>query len=344
MNHKELFKFLDEVQDNEQSTFVSKHDRVLLIDGLNLFFRNFSMLNMVNPDGVHIGGLGGFLRSLGALIRQIQPTSVYVIFDGEGSSNNRKNLLPEYKSGRNIQRITNWDIFDNLDDEHNAKINQIVRLIQYLKCLPIKVIGIDKVEADDIIAVLSKKLVKKYNSTVFIVSSDKDFVQLITDKIILYRPMEKEFYRPETVKEKFGCIPENFILNKTLLGDSSDKIPGVKGIGNKKIYKLFPELQNQLLSLDDIFDISAQKFKENIIYSRIIHDEAKIRNSYKIMNLSIPFIDENEKLLLNNLIESETPDLNEKPFLFLYKEDKLGHMIRNIEYWLRDVFLPFKNL
>ena len=129
MKQKELFKLLDNIEENGSN--IVKSERVLLIDGLNLFFRNFAMLNMVNPDGVHVGGLGGFLRSLGALIKQTQPTSVYVVFDGAGSSTNRKNLLPEYKQDRNLQRITNWDAFDNLEEEHDSKVAQIVRLIQY---------------------------------------------------------------------------------------------------------------------------------------------------------------------------------------------------------------------
>ena len=151
MKKPELLQLLSEVSEQQESP---SYKRVLLIDGLNLFFRNFAMLNMVNPSGAHIGGLGGFLRSLGSLIRDIQPTEVYIIFDGMGSSNNRKNLIPEYKSGRNIQRITNWDAFDDLEEEHDAKITQIVRLIQYLKTLTIKKLSIDKVEADHIIAYL----------------------------------------------------------------------------------------------------------------------------------------------------------------------------------------------
>ena len=200
------------------------------------------MLNMVNPDGVHIGGLGGFFRSLGALIRQIQPTQVYVVFDGAGSSNNRKNLLPEYKSGRNLQRITNWDAFDDLEDEDDAKIDQIVRIIQYLKSLPVKTVSLDKVEADDIIAYLGSVIPKTPKDKVFIVSSDKDFLQLINENVIVYRPMEKEYYTESTVIEKFKMSPNNFILYKTLMGDNSDKVAGVKGLGPKKLYKLFPEL------------------------------------------------------------------------------------------------------
>jgi 5'-3' exonuclease len=342
MKNKELFKLLDDIKENESISFPKKHDKVLLIDGLNLFFRNFAMLNMINPDGIHVGGLGGFLRSLGSLIKQIQPTSVYVVFDGAGSSNNRKNLVPEYKSERNIQRITNWEIFDNLDEEHDSKIDQIVRLIQYLKQLPIKTIAIDKTEADDVIAVLSKRLVQEYNSNVFIVSSDKDFIQLINNKIIVYRPIEKEYYTQQMVLEKFDVLSENFILYKTLLGDTSDKVQGVKGLGNKGIFKKFPELKTQKLTLNDIFEISARKFKDHIIYSRILQDQKRLETNYKIMDLSKPMVDERDIAYINNMIKSDLPELNSKNFIIMYEEDKLGGMIKNVDYWLKDNFLHFK--
>ena len=340
MKHKNLFKLLDEVQEQGETPQFKLHDKVLLIDGLNLFFRNFAMLNMVNSEGVHVGGLGGFLRSLGALIRQIQPTAVYVVFDGPGSSASRKNLLPEYKSERNLQRITNWEIFENLNDEHDAKVDQIVRLIQYLKMLPIKTISLPKVEADDVISVLSTELVKKHNSTVFIVSSDKDFVQLVTDKIILYRPMEKEYYTSKTVEEKFGVLSSNFILYKTLLGDSSDKVPGVKGLGVKGITKKFPELVTTPLTLDDIFEISSQKYKDHIVYSRILQDQNRLETSHKIMDLSNPMVSDKERDYLDHIMESDLPELHSDPFLVLYEEDKLGGIIRNVSFWIKDVFLP----
>ena len=80
MKKQELFNLLNNIKEDGET--IQTGERILLIDGLNLFFRNFAMLNMVNPNGIHIGGLGGFFRSLGALIRQINPTQVYVIFDG----------------------------------------------------------------------------------------------------------------------------------------------------------------------------------------------------------------------------------------------------------------------
>ncbi len=342
MKHKELFSLLDNIQEDQEISIPKRHDRVLILDGLNLFFRNFAMMNMVNPDGVHIGGLGGFFRSLGAMIKQTNPTSVYVVFDGAGSTTNRKNLLSEYKGSRNLQRITNWDAFDNLEEEHDSKIDQIVRVIQYLKLLPVKTTILDKVEADDIIAVLAKKLVKKHNSTCFIVSSDKDFLQLVTDKIILYRPMEKEYYTPKVVEEKLGLLSKNFILYKTLLGDNSDNIPGVKGLGVKGIFKKFPELKSQELTLEDIFDISTRKFKEHVVYSRIIQDRNRIETSYKVMDLSVPMIDERGKEHIDNLIDEDIPKLNSDMFIQFYNEDKMGGMIRNLENWLKEIFLQFK--
>ena len=341
MKHKDLFKLLDTVQEQGEETPLKRHDRVLILDGLNLFFRNFAMMNMVNPDGVHIGGLGGFFRSLGAMIRQTNPTSVYVVFDGAGSTVNRKNLLSEYKGTRNLSRITNWEAFDNIEEEHDSKIDQIVRIIQYLKLLPVKTTILDKVEADDVIAVLAEKLVERHNSTCFIVSSDKDFLQLVTDKIIVYRPMEKEYYTPQVVEQKFGLLPSNFILYKTLLGDNSDNVKGIKGLGEKGIFKKFPELKTHELTLDDIFDICARKFKDHIVYSRILQDKDRIETNYKVMDLSIPLIDERGKKHVSDLIDEDLPDLNAEMFISLYNEDKLGGMIRNLDMWIKDIFTKF---
>jgi DNA polymerase-1 len=337
MANSDLLKLLNNVVE-ENDTISSPHDRVLLIDGLNLFFRNFAMLNIVNEHGVHVGGLGGFVRSLGTLINAIQPTSVYVVFDGEGSATNRKNLLPEYKSGRHVSRITNWDIFDTVDDEHDAKVDQIVRLIQYLKCLPVKTVALDKVEADDIIAYLVKELPAKYNSQCFIVSSDKDFIQLVNDKVTVYRPIEKDYYTPESVKEKFKVLPENFLHYKVLLGDASDKVPGIKGLGAKKIDKLFPELLERPLTLEELLEISASKHKENIIYSRIVFEENSLRKTTRIMDLHNPMMDELEKNFVSDLIDQQTPLLNVETFLRLYQEDGLRHLVKNIEFWINNQF------
>jgi DNA polymerase I len=338
MDAKDLLSLLNNVVEENETESLNKHDRVLLIDGLNLFFRNFAMLNFVNEDGVHVGGLGGFLRSLGTLINRIQPTSVYVVFDGVGSTINRKNLLPEYKSNRNLTRITNWDIFESLDDEHAAKVDQVVRLIHYLQCLPVKTLSLDKVEADDIIAHLATKLSSDYGSKVFIVSSDKDFIQLVDENIIVYRPIEKDYYTTDTVIEKFGISAANFILYKVLMGDASDKVAGVKGLGEKKLMKLFPELSQRILTLPDILDISEVKLKENIIYARVLDMQDQLEKNYRIMNLHNPMLDDIEREFLDAIIEYPLPELDNMKFLKYYHEDGLKHLIKNIDYWIQNTF------
>ena len=336
MDKKNLLKLLNDTEENDTGS--SEGTRTLLIDGLNLFFRNFAMMNMVNPSGIHIGGLGGFFRSLGAEIRRTQPDQVYVIFDGAGSTTNRKNILSEYKSGREDQRVTNWEVFDSLDDEHDSKVDQIVRVIHYLKTLPVKTVILDKVEADDIIAYLCDKLPNHPDDKVFIVSSDKDFLQLVNKNVIVYRPMEKKYYTEEVFKAKYKMSPQNFILHKTLLGDASDKIKGVKGLGEKGLLKKFPELSERDLTFDDIFEICEKKFKDHVVYARIIQGVDDLEKNYKVMDLSNPMMDENEKNYLDEVAKSKELNYIPEQFISLYNEDQLGGMIRNLDYWLKENF------
>tara|TARA_R110000737_G_scaffold165177_1_gene192707 strand:+ start:56 stop:1087 length:1032 start_codon:yes stop_codon:yes gene_type:complete len=336
MKQKELFKLLDGIQEQGEETV--KSERILFIDGLNLFFRNFAVMNMVNPDGVHIGGLGGFFRSLGAMIRQMDPTQVYMVFDGAGSANNRKNIMPEYKSGRDLQRITNWDAFDDKQDEDDSKVDQMVRIIQYLKTLPVKTVSIDKVEADDIIAYLCNKVINKPEDKAFIVSSDKDFLQLINKNVIVYRPMEKEYYTEQTVIDKYKMSPKNFILHKTLLGDNSDKIKGIKGLGEKGLYKKFPELMERDMNLEDIFTICEAKLKDHVIYARVLQNMGEMEKNYKIMDLDNPMISKKEEEYLDKLVNSDIPPYLPEQFVAFYNQDKLGGMIRNVEFWVKDLF------
>ena len=336
MDKKNLLKLLNDTEENDTGS--SEGTRTLLIDGLNLFFRNFAMMNMVNPSGIHIGGLGGFFRSLGAEIRRTQPDQVYVVFDGAGSTTNRKNILSEYKSGREDQRVTNWEVFDSLDDEHDSKVDQIVRVIHYLKTLPVKTVILDKVEADDIIAYLCDKLPNHPDDKVFIVSSDKDFLQLVNKNVIVYRPMEKKYYTEEVFKSKYKMSPQNFILHKTLLGDASDKIKGVKGLGEKGLLKKFPELSERDLTFDDIFEICEKKFKDHVVYARIIQGVDDLEKNYKVMDLSNPMMDENEKNYLDEVAKSKKLNYIPEQFISLYNEDQLGGMIRNLDYWLKENF------
>ena len=333
---KHLLDLLDNIQENGEE--IPQSERYLLIDGLNLFFRNFSAINTINSQGIHIGGLGGFFRSLGALIRTIEPTQVYVVFDGVDSSSNRKNIIPEYKSGRNMVRLTKHELFDNLEEENDSKIEQIVRIIQYLKTLPVKTVSLSRVEADDVIAYLSSTLPSHPEDRVFIVSSDKDYLQLISKKVTVYRPIEKEYYTEDTVIEKFGVTPHNFLLYKLLMGDNSDGITGIKGLGFKGLLKRFPELAERNMSFDDLINISEAKIKDHVIYARVVHDIAGLKNKYTVMDLSNPMMSEQDKSNVDKFVKETQLEFHPKEFLEMYHNDQIGGLIRNVETWIQDIF------
>jgi len=151
--------------------------------------------------------------------------------------------------------------------------------------------------------------------------------------------MEKEFYNPAVIHNRFnGLLPQNFILYKTLLGDNSDKIRGIKGLGPKGIFKKFPELVEKPLTLENIFEISESKLKDHVVYARVLQQRNQLETSYKVMDLSSPMIDEKGFEYIDNLIQDELPDLNGELFIKMYNDDQLGGMIRNLEFWLKDIF------
>lgn len=333
---KDLLNLLDNVQEHGDETPTS--ERYLLIDGLNLFFRNFSAINTVNSNGIHIGGLGGFFRSLGALIRTIQPTQVYMVFDGPGSSNSRKNIIPEYKSNRNVSRITKHELFDTLEEEDDSKVDQITRIIQYLQTLPVKTVALPQVEADDVIAYLSDTLPVKPEDRVFIVSSDKDYLQLVSEQVIVYRPIEKEYYTTDTVKEKFNVTPHNFLLYKLLMGDNSDGVTGIKGLGPKGLFKRFPEISEKDITLDDLVDIAETKLKEHVIYARVLHDIPLLEDKHRVMDLSNPMMSDKDKMFIDKFVEKTHLNFYPSEFVEMCNEDQLGNLIRNTEFWVQDIF------
>jgi 5'-3' exonuclease len=225
MSYKDL---LDNIKEDSSTETLHLNSRVLLVDSMNMFLRSFAVIGSTNTQGTHIGGMIGFLRSLAYTVNLVQPTRVICIFDGQGNTTNRKNLYPEYKGNRKLKRITNWNSFDDLADESASMSQQMTRLVDYLKQLPISVMTLDKLEADDMIGYLAPK----FDSSV-IVSADQDFLQLCSDTIQVYSPIKKKFYGPKEVYDEMGLWPQNYINYKVLMGDKSDNVPGIKGLGDR---------------------------------------------------------------------------------------------------------------
>ena len=190
------------------------NSRVLLIDSMNTFLRSFAIIPAINPQGNHIGGLVGFMKSLGYAIKLIQPTRVILVFDGQGNITNRRNTYSEYKANRQIKRITNFNVFSTLEEESDSVSSQMMRLLDYLKTLPVNISIIDKIEADDTIAYIAHTLLDK---EVTIMSADQDFLQLVNDRITVWSPTKKKFYTPRMVEADYGIPAHNFLMYKTLL-------------------------------------------------------------------------------------------------------------------------------
>jgi len=312
---------------------------ILIIDGLNTFLRAFTMINHINPNGHHIGGLTGFLKSIGYAIKMLNPTKVVVVFDGVGGSNARRNLYPEYKTNRHASRMTNYSIFTSKEEETESINNQMARLIQYLKCLPITVVSIDGLEADDIIGYLTNKF-QSYDETenVTIMSADKDFLQLISEKVQVYSPVKKKIYKPKDVLEEFGVSCYNFLNYKILMGDQSDNIPGISGLGPKKLLKLFPELSSETnIELDEIIQSSAEKINENKLYFSVVERRHQLAINYQLMSLNGSFLSPENKQIVKDAFNNSY-ELNKYLFHQIYVNDRLGESIPNVDNWLTEVF------
>ena len=316
------------------------NSRVLLIDSMNTFLRSFAMIPAINPQGNHIGGLVGFLKSLGYVIKLIRPTRVILVFDGQGNITNRRNTYAEYKANRQIKRITNYKVFSTLEEESDSIATQMLRLLDYLKSLPVNISIIDKIEADDTIAYLSQKL----KDDIIIYSADQDFLQLVNNRITVYSPIKKKFYKPNDVYEQYGMHPYNFITMKCLMGDKSDNLPGVKGLGPKKLMKFFPEITGEKrFTLQEAYQKATDKVEEHGIYGNVHLFKSQLEINYELMSLeNIELLDKDKKEL-DKLIDSPPYNFNKKRFLQMYEKDLLGRGIPNTEFWLAEVFSYLQN-
>lgn len=324
---------------NVQPDIRKELSSILIIDGLNTFLRAFTMINHINPDGHHIGGLTGFLKSIGYAIRMTDPTKVVIVFDGVGGSNARRNLFPAYKANRNVNRMTNYSIFQSKAEEQESINNQMERLIQYLKCLPVTIVGIDGLEADDIIGYLATKFqIHDETQKVTIMSADKDFLQLVSPKVQVYSPVKKKIYSPKDVLEEFGVSCYNFLNYKILMGDSSDNIPGISGLGPKKLLKLFPELISEnKVELDNIIESAASKIDENKLYLSVVERRHQLAINHQLMSLNGSFLSPENKQLVKDAFNNSY-ELNTPIFLQLYHNDRLGESIPNVQSWLTQLF------
>ena len=314
------------------------NDRILIIDGLNTFIRSFVVVPTVNEHGTHVGGITGFLMSIGYAIRNIKPTRVIICFDGKGGSQRRRKLFPDYKATRRVKhRMTRINEFNSVDDERVAMAQQLQRLSQYLEQLPITVMSIENIEADDAMAYISQQVYPK--SQCILMSTDKDFLQLVDDRVQVWSPTKKKFYGRETISEEFSIESKNFLMYRVITGDSSDNIPGIRGAGTKTLMKRLPLLFEQdKVSLNNIFEFIEKNNDGTKLAKDILDSKDILELNFKLMQLEEVDISGRSKESIHNICSHDIPKLVKPTFMKMLLEDSINMNIKNPELWLKDTF------
>ena len=340
-NKKDLndkfISFLDQVKDEEHKAVNHLNDRVLIIDGLNTFIRSFAVNPAINEDGLHIGGMMGFLKSIRYTCDILKPSRCIIVFDGKDGSKRRRKIYPEYKENRKVkQRLNrNVDWGTAPQDEEESMKQQMGRLIEYLEQLPLTLISIDGIEADDTIAYISQQLLPK--SDIFIMSTDKDFLQLVDERVKVWSPTKKKLYTTNEVFEEYGIHSKNMLTYRILDGDKSDNIAGIKGAGLKSIKKFCPEISSEEnFDVRDLLKFAESSNKKIKLLENIKNSSNLVKRNYLLMQLQNVDIPNHTKMKIQGAVNGDVPQLIKYKFQTMFLKDKLTNAIPNLDNWIME--------
>ena len=284
--------------------------RLLVIDALNMFIRNYIVNPMISTNGNPIGGTVGFVNSVKKLMREANPDQVIICWDGAGGSQKRRTVVKEYKQGRKPLR-KNYKVegMSEQSEKENMVWQQRI-LMEMLNEMPIMQLMLDRVEADDIIAMVVQS--PKYAGwQKVIVSSDKDFLQLLDDEPVLYRPIQKKAWTKNTVIEEYGISPENFVIARAIAGDKSDNLAGIRGAGLATISKRLDFLcEDKMHTLDDVYGYCEGTESKVKFYSNVVENWETVETNYKVMNLTPPSISVQGRQKINFALDNFEFELN----------------------------------
>lgn len=313
---------------------------VIIIDGFNIFIRNYMVNQEINLHSQPVGGVVGFLKSVDYLVGTFCPSRVYVVWENGGPSQRRRHISPEYKANRakmkEVKKIQQGkeSIRDVLALDDQTRVQQITMLTALLKSTPVCQIYVQDTECDDIIAYLAQD--KLHNSTAkrIIVSNDKDFYQLLHNPLIeIYDPATRKIVNGDEVINKFGISARNFCLAKTIAGDDSDNVAGVPGAGFKTVAKRFPKMASKEEDLDIATIITEAKAanigkkKPIAIYDDIAKCEQLIRRNWDLMYLNSSNLSASQINKINYIVDNHEP-----------KMDKLGLIKTVLECGINTTF------
>ena len=278
-----------------------KADYLVLIDGTAYLYRAYHALPpLKNSKGENTGAIHGFLKALNKIIEDFNPKHIGLVFDAKGK-NFRHKIYSEYKANRSA-----------MPPELIEQIPKLYEILDYMGYPPII---INDVEADDVIGTLSNKF--KTVPEVKIFSGDKDFAQLVNDKVTIINPITLEIMDIKGVKKKFGVVPENIIDYLALVGDKSDNIPGVPGVGGKTASKLINQYGNteKIIKQKDLIPGKVgEAIKLNPDQLQLSKTLATIRQDVEI------------SLSLNDLKKQES---KKESLIKIYKSLELNSLLKN---------------
>lgn len=270
--------------------------KTLLVDGNNLFKIGFHGVRDYYHKGNHIGGLYHFVNTLRRFIEEDNYDKVIVVWDGENNSSQRRLIYANYKMNRR----------QSLNEQKKASYDwQMSRIKQYLEDMFIRQLEVEGCEADDVIAYYCN-ISEDEHKTIF--SSDKDLTQLISEKVTIYSPSEKKYLKQgEKINLKDISIPhENIKTFKIISGDKSDNVDGIQYMGEKTFVKLFPEIVDKVLTVEDILSQAEElhssdknnRALQNLLSGKTksgVYGEEFFLINKKLIDLSDPIISEEGK-------------------------------------------------
>jgi len=206
-------------------------NNILIIDGPNVAMKYISLKGKINVEL-------SFLKHISFLYNKFKPSEIFVCWEGTNSRKPRQNILKEYKANR--QKLSNQR--RSMKKSRHLDLDKVKRQITLFKIklfenLPAHQLSVNNLEADDVIAELTR--IYK-NDNIIIVSADADFKQLLSDNVMIYNHLKKKTQYLTDIKKELGN-PFNIIWQKAIVGDKSDNIDGIKGVGLKTFEKMFAD-------------------------------------------------------------------------------------------------------
>tara|TARA_Y100000114_G_scaffold138907_1_gene142335 strand:- start:5109 stop:5993 length:885 start_codon:yes stop_codon:yes gene_type:complete len=292
----------------------------------------------MNPQGLPNGGTVGFIKSLQMLCREMRPNEVIICWDGHGGSEKRRQLNKNYKQGRRPVRFNRRMIELPEDQVKKNRTDQQLRLHEFLNQMPVIQLMVDFVEADDIIAYVTQH--DKYTEwDKIIVSSDKDFFQLVNERVRIWRPIQKVCITKEKLIEDYGIHPNNYALARAIDGDKSDNLDGVPRIGMKTIRNNLPILKEERrLSCDELFVHCKMQLNQKNCHKKLLEYQSRVKDNYKIMQLYESNISFNGRRSIDFTLDNFEHAFNKLEIQKMLIADGQGHLN------LSDLWVAFKNI